>query len=53
MVHHCQTVHWSEPNRSDQSRRGLLLVYRAKHTRTSKELRDIYTGAQALLKSSN
>jgi phytanoyl-CoA hydroxylase len=53
MVHHCLTVHWSEPNRSDRSRCGLLLVYRAKHTRTSKELRDIYTEAQALLKSSN
>jgi phytanoyl-CoA hydroxylase len=28
-VHHCLTLHRSEPNRSDRPRRGLLLVYRS------------------------
>jgi hypothetical protein len=47
MVHHCQTIHWSEPNRTDSPRCGMLLVYRAAHTQTSPELRAIYTAAQA------
>lgn len=47
MVHHSQTVHWSEPNHSDQARRGMLLVYRAAHTQTSTELRNRYDAAQA------
>jgi phytanoyl-CoA hydroxylase len=46
MVHHSQTIHWSEPNRTDQPRCGMLLVYRAVHTRTSPQLRAIYTAAQ-------
>jgi phytanoyl-CoA hydroxylase len=47
MVHHSQTIHWSEPNRTDSSRCGMLLVYRAAHTQTSAQLREIYTAAQA------
>ncbi|OZM74354.1 hypothetical protein CFN78_04265 [Amycolatopsis antarctica] len=47
MVHHCQTVHWSEPNRTEQRRTGLLFVYRAAHTRTSKDLRAQYEAAAA------
>jgi len=47
MVHDCQTVHWSEPNRTEQRRCGLLLVYRAAHTRTSPALRAAYDAAAA------
>lgn len=47
MVHHCQTIHWSEPNRSDSPRCGMLLVYRATRTQTSQQLRALYAAAQA------
>lgn len=33
ILHHCCLWHRSEPNRSDHSRRGLLIVYRAAHCR--------------------
>lgn len=46
MVHHCQTIHWSTANRTDNSRCGLLMVYRAEHTRTDPELRQRYDDAQ-------
>lgn len=46
MIHHCQTIHWSTPNRTDQARCGLLLVYCAEHTRTDPELRRRYDEAQ-------
>lgn len=46
MVHHCQTIHWSTPNRTDHSRCGLLIVYRAEHTRADPELRGRYDDAQ-------
>jgi phytanoyl-CoA hydroxylase len=42
MIHHCQTVHWSTPNRTDRPRCGLLLVYRAVHTQTDEALRERY-----------
>jgi ectoine hydroxylase-related dioxygenase (phytanoyl-CoA dioxygenase family) len=29
LVHHCNTIHRSEPNRSDRDRPGLLFVYKA------------------------
>lgn len=47
MIHHCQTVHWSTPNHTDQPRCGLLLVYRAAHTKTDPALKEIYTKAAA------
>lgn len=47
MVHHCQTVHWSEPNRTDSRRTGLLMVFRAAHTETSASLRAAYDQAAA------
>lgn len=31
ILHHCQLIHRSEPNRSARARRGLLLVYQGKH----------------------
>jgi ectoine hydroxylase-related dioxygenase (phytanoyl-CoA dioxygenase family) len=27
VLHHCLTAHWSEPNRSQRPRRGLIMVY--------------------------
>jgi ectoine hydroxylase-related dioxygenase (phytanoyl-CoA dioxygenase family) len=47
MVHHCQTIHWSEPNRTESPRCGMLLVYRARHTATAPELRAAYERAAA------
>ena len=37
MLHHCLTLHRSEPNRSERPRRGLLIVYKGAHTRTDPE----------------
>jgi len=31
MLHHCLTLHRSEPNRSGKERRGLLMVYKGAH----------------------
>ncbi|MBS0210114.1 MAG: phytanoyl-CoA dioxygenase family protein [Planctomycetes bacterium] len=45
LIHHCQTIHQSAPNRSGQSRLGLLLVYRGAHTRTDPGLQATYAAA--------
>lgn len=42
LIHHSQTIHWSAPNKSEQSRCGLLLVYRGAHTQTDPTLRADY-----------
>ncbi len=47
-IHHCNTIHHSAPNTTDQSRLGLLLVYRGEHTRTDPELHAAYAVASAL-----
>ncbi|WP_437223024.1 phytanoyl-CoA dioxygenase family protein [Planctomicrobium sp. SH661] len=47
LIHHSQTVHFSQPNRSDQSRLCLILVYRGSHTRTDPQLQDRYHRALA------
>lgn len=44
-IHHCQTIHRSAPNGTDQPRLGLLLVYRGQHTRTDGRLEAAYTEA--------
>ncbi|WP_419212092.1 phytanoyl-CoA dioxygenase family protein [Maribacter sp. X9] len=44
-IHHCETVHHSDPNHSSNSRLGLLFVYRGEHTRIKKELKEKYTNA--------
>ena len=46
LIHHCETIHYSGPNRSDRARCGLLLVYRGEHTKTDKEYRSRYDAAQ-------
>jgi phytanoyl-CoA hydroxylase len=45
LVHHCQTIHHSAPNRSDHPRLGLLLVYRGRHAETDPELKAAYSSA--------
>jgi len=47
-IHHCNTIHHSAPNRTDRSRLGLLLVYRAAHTQTDPQLKTAYEKAAAL-----
>ena len=47
-IHHCNTIHYSAPNESDQSRLGLLLVYRGEHTRTDPVLKSVYDEASRL-----
>lgn len=47
LVHHCQTVHRSEPNRSDRSRLSLVIVYRAAHTEPDHDMRTAYQRALA------
>ena len=42
VIHHCQTIHWSAPNKTDKSRCGLLLVYRGAHTTIDARLKEAY-----------
>jgi ectoine hydroxylase-related dioxygenase (phytanoyl-CoA dioxygenase family) len=44
-IHHCETVHHSAPNTTDQSRLGFLLVFRGSHTQTDEKLKSAYTTA--------
>jgi ectoine hydroxylase-related dioxygenase (phytanoyl-CoA dioxygenase family) len=48
LIHHCQTVHYSGPNRTDHPRCGLLMVYRGAHTMTDPALKAAYDHARAL-----
>jgi len=48
LIHHCQTVHYSGPNRTDQPRCGLLMVYRGAHTKLDPALKAAYDHARAL-----
>lgn len=47
LIHHCQTIHYSAPNKSDQPRCGFLLVYKGSHTREDPALREAYRKANA------
>ena len=49
LIHHCQTIHRSEPNRSDKSRSALLFVYRGAHTRVDEKGRDEYRKAMEMV----
>ncbi len=44
-IHHCETIHHSAPNQTDQARLGLLFVYRGVHTQTDATLKASYTDA--------
>lgn len=45
LIHHCQTIHFSAPNLSDQPRLGLLMVFRGTHTQDSAEMKAAYQRA--------
>lgn len=47
LVHHCQTIHYSGPNRTDHPRCGLLMVFRGSHTKDDPWLRAAYDAARA------
>ena len=46
LIHHCQTIHWSSANRTDQPRCGLLMVFRGAHTTHDVQLKEAYGSAQ-------
>jgi phytanoyl-CoA hydroxylase len=46
VIHHCQTIHYSAPNKTDHSRCGLLLVYRGKNTKSDPVLAEAYAKAR-------
>ncbi len=48
LAHHCQTIHYSAPNRSAHPRLGLLLVYRGTHTQTDPAMKRAYDEARRL-----
>jgi ectoine hydroxylase-related dioxygenase (phytanoyl-CoA dioxygenase family) len=47
-IHHCNTIHHSDPNPSPHSRLGFLFVFRGAHTATDETLRSKYAAAVAL-----
>lgn len=51
LIHHCQTIHFSDPNVSDHPRLGLLMVFRGEHTQDSPEMKAAYQKARALMES--
>lgn len=42
LIHHCEVIHYSSPNKTDFPRRGLLMVFRGGHTEDSPELKAAY-----------
>jgi ectoine hydroxylase-related dioxygenase (phytanoyl-CoA dioxygenase family) len=46
MIHHCQTIHWSAPNRTERPRCGLLFVFRGAHTKADPKLKAAYDAAR-------
>ena len=49
LIHHCQTIHWSAPNKTDHARCGLLMVFRGAHTVHDPELKAAYDAARAVV----
>jgi len=47
LIHHCQTIHYSGPNRTDHARCGFLMVFRGTHTETDPTLKEAYDKARA------
>jgi ectoine hydroxylase-related dioxygenase (phytanoyl-CoA dioxygenase family) len=52
-LHHCQTIHHSDPNSTDYSRLGLLLVFRGKHATHTNRLLSSYQEAVAVTPPTN
>lgn len=49
LIHHCHTVHYSEPNRTESPRCGFLMVYRGEHTQTDAVMKAAYDLARSLV----
>jgi len=49
LIHHCETIHYSSPNKTDTPRRGLLMVFRGAHTKDSPELKEAYARGGAMV----
>lgn len=47
LVHHCQTIHYSAPNKTDHPRCGLLMVFRGSHTEADPQLKAAYDAGRA------
>ncbi len=47
LIHHCNTIHRSEPNRSDKDRPGLLFVYKAARCRVDRTRAEKYEAISA------
>lgn len=47
LIHHCQTIHFSAPNKSGFARCGLLIVYGGTHTQDGSTLQEAYRKANA------
>lgn len=47
-IHHCNTIHWSAPNTTENPRLGFLMVYRGAHTEVDPTLRETYSAAAAV-----
>lgn len=47
LLHHCQVLHRSDPNTTEYSRRGLLMVFRGAHTAPDAALKAQYQKAGA------
>ncbi len=52
-IHHCNIIHHSDPNQSDNDRLGLLFVYRGSHTQTDQRLKAAYTEAVTITPPGN
>jgi ectoine hydroxylase-related dioxygenase (phytanoyl-CoA dioxygenase family) len=42
LIHHCEVIHFSGPNRTNFPRCGLLMVFRGSHTEESAEIKEAY-----------
>jgi ectoine hydroxylase-related dioxygenase (phytanoyl-CoA dioxygenase family) len=49
VLHHCELLHRSEPNRSPNPRRGLLFVYRGAHCQIDPEGTKAYRAVLATM----
>jgi phytanoyl-CoA hydroxylase len=51
MIHHCETIHFSEPNVSENSRLGFLAVYEGAHTVDDPAIKAAYDAARAKMEA--
>jgi len=52
LIHHCETIHWSDPNPSERPRLGLLMVFRGAHTVSDPTLKQAYDAGRASVATS-